>query len=341
VDVAVIGAGIVGLSTAYALVERGASVTVYERGAPGNGQSGGESRIFRHAHDDPRLVALARESRAGWSDWEQHFGVELVSGDGSVQLGATVERHLALLRDAGVSARAIDGAELAERLPVLAPWRGPAMIDDDGGVIRTTAAIGALASALGDRIVADEVIAVRPSGEVRAGGRATAHDRVVVCAGRGTPELALGAGLALPVHEAAHVRLTYELRGDPPAQLACLQAGDGAYGDPLPGNGRYAVGLEVVDPSELAASADRTNAYVARMLPGLSDEPVESRNCWVTELPWSTDGFAVWERERLLFVAGANLFKHAPALGRALAAAALGDGLRPDLSPQARLGHAG
>jgi glycine/D-amino acid oxidase-like deaminating enzyme len=44
----------------YALAERGASVTVYERGVPGNGQSGGESHIFRHAHDDPRLVAFAR-----------------------------------------------------------------------------------------------------------------------------------------------------------------------------------------------------------------------------------------------------------------------------------------
>jgi sarcosine oxidase len=46
-DVAVVGAGIVGLSTAYALSRSGVRVALYERGVPGNGQSGGDSRIFR------------------------------------------------------------------------------------------------------------------------------------------------------------------------------------------------------------------------------------------------------------------------------------------------------
>ena len=99
-DVAVVGAGIVGLSTAFALRERGVDVTVYERGAPGAAQSGGESRIFRHAHDDPRLVALAVESRAVWREWEARFGVELVSGDGvgAARAGGRAAR-LPLLRD--------------------------------------------------------------------------------------------------------------------------------------------------------------------------------------------------------------------------------------------------
>ena len=323
-SVGVVGAGIVGLATAFSLLERGADVTVYERGVPGAAQSGGESRIFRHAHDDPRLVALAREARAAWRDWEARFGVELVSRDGAILVGPAVERRLALLRDAGVRAREIDGH------PLLAPVDGPAIVDEEAGVIRTRAAVAALVAALGDRIVADEVLAVPGDGTVRATGGRARYDRVVVCAGRETAALAAGE-TALPVAVSTHVRLTFPVRGAAPERLPCLQdTRHGAYGDPLPGNDRFAVGLGD-DPAE-------TIGYVARELPGLVPEPVEERHCWVTELPWGHDALAVWEADRALFPAGNNLFKHAPALGRALAAAALGDPLRAELAPDAQLG---
>jgi sarcosine oxidase len=63
-----------------------------------------------------------------------------------------------------------------------------------------------------------------------------------------------------------------------------------------------------------------------------------ARHCWITEVPWSPDGIAACEADGVLFVAGNNLFKHAPALGRALARAALGDGLMATLRPQSKLG---
>jgi sarcosine oxidase len=360
-SIGVVGAGIVGLSTAFALLEQGADVTVYDRGAPGAGQSGGESRIFRHAHADPRLVAFARDSRAVWREWEAHLGTELVSSDGAVAIGEGIEDKLSTLSEVeGTRARRITPAELAELVPILSDYDGPAMVDEDGGSIRTTAAIDGLVAALGERLVADEVLTLRPTGagvEVLAGGIRAGHDRVVVCAGRRTPALARGLGLSLPVEQAAHVRLTFALRDGAPDRLATLQDGSGEYGETgtyaaaLPGNTHYAVGLSqttearddasLPHPDGLADLADRARAYVGRALPGLDPDPVDVRHCWVTRLPWGDDGVAVWEAEGVLLLAGHNLFKQAPGLGRALAAAAVGDGLPDILQPDAQLGRDG
>ncbi|MEU6852245.1 FAD-binding oxidoreductase [Actinacidiphila alni] len=359
-EVAVVGAGIVGLCTAYALVERGASVRVYESGVPGHGQSGGQSRIFRHAHDDSRLVAFTREGRAVWDEWADRLGAELVSPDGVVALGGAVPDRLRILREAGgIPARPVDGTELRARMPLLADYQGPAMLDEGGGAIRTRTAIERLTGALGDRVVTDEVISVHPTGQgtvevLSAAGRAQ-YATAVVCAGLGTARLARGVGLSLPVRPAAHVRLTFRVRGTPPERVACLQDSSGHFGEtgvyaaPYPGNDRYAVGLSqtvgvredgsFVDPGELVALNDRARAYVSRALPGLDPEPVEYLHCWVTSLPWSEDGMAVWEAEGIFFAAGHNLFKQAPRLGRALAGAATGEGLEEDLRPAAKLGR--
>ena len=93
-----------------------------------------------------------------------------------------------------------------------------------------------------------------------------------------------------------------------------------------------------VDPASLASLADRTAAYVRRALPGLDPEPIGYRHCWVTDLPWSDDAMAVWEADGILYVAGNNLFKQAPGLGRALAQTALGEPLPGELRPEAALG---
>ncbi|MDQ4006774.1 MAG: FAD-binding oxidoreductase [Actinomycetota bacterium] len=361
-DIAVVGAGIVGLSTAYAAVQQGLSVTVYDAAPPGSGQSTGQSRLFRHSHDDPRLVALAVEGRELWRVWEDEFGVQLVSEDGAVALGQAVPDRLRTLADfPGLPVRPIDADEVAERIPLLAPYEGPAMLDEAGGAIRARAAIGTLTEHLRDSVVADHVLSLRPTGsgtvEVRTGTGRHEHGHVLVCAGRGTPALARGAGVSIPVRHDATMRVTFAVSGTPPSRLATLQDGSGAFGEsgvyasPYPGNDRYAVGVSahvpagedgsLADPAQLAAITDRTADYVARALPGLDPVPVGYVHCWTTELPWAADGIAVWETPGVSFLAGHNLFKHAPALGGALVRSVLGDPLREDLRPESRLGDPG
>ena len=360
-SVAVVGAGVLGLSTAHALAELGASPTVYESRRPGHGQSVGEARVFRHGHDDRRLCGHVRDARTLWDEWGERFGTELVSADGAVALGPAVERRLRVLEEVGgVPVRRIDADELADRLPLLAPYDGPAMLDERGGAIRARATIAALAGALGDAIRLDEVLSLRRTArrsvEILAGAERTEHERVVLCAGRGTAQLARGIGLDLPVRLAAHARLTFDVRGPAPPRLASLLDGSGAWGQvgtyasAQPGNGRVALGVfgtvdaredgSLVDPESLAALGDRAAAYVREALPGLRPEPVEVVHCWVTTLPWGEDGVAAWDEDGVVAVAGNNLFKQAPWLGRALARAALGDGLEADLRPESRLGAA-
>ncbi|WP_333766865.1 NAD(P)/FAD-dependent oxidoreductase [Streptomyces sp. IBSBF 2435] len=359
-EVAVIGAGIVGLCTAYALVERSAAVRLYESGVPGHGQSSGQSRIFRHAHDDARLVEFTRQGRAVWDEWADKLGAELVSQDGVVALGTPVPERLRILQDVGgMPVRAVDSTELRARMPLLADYQGPAMLDEGGGAIRTRTAIESLAGALGDRVVTEEVISVHPTDhgtvEVLSAAGREQYATAVVCAGLHTARLARGVGLSLPVQPAAHVRLTFQVGGAPPQRVACLQDSSGDFGEvgvyaaPYPGNSRYAVGLSqtvqvredgsFADPHALVALNDRARVYVSRALPGLDPEPVEYLHCWVTSLPWSEDGMAVWEADGIFFAAGHNLFKQAPRLGRALAGAAVGEGLEEDLRPAAALGR--
>lgn len=358
--VAVIGAGIIGLSAAHTLQSKGVDVTVYESGTPGNGQSAGESRVFRHAHEDVRLAAIVSHSRTLWREWEANFGVELVSSAGAVAIGDSVEGKLRVLNDLPeIPVSRLTPAQLASTLPILADFSGQAIFDVDGGAIRTHAAFGALTGTLEEAIVADHVLSVRhvtdEDVEVRSGTGVDRFDHVVLCAGRGTAALAQDAGFDIPVELAAHARVTFRVRGDAGVPLPTFQDGSGVFGEtgvyaaPSADNRRYSVGLSettearqdgsLVDPAALESLSARASAYVRRALPGLDPEPTDIVHCWVTRLPWGEDGVGIWSTGKVSAVAGHNLFKQAPALGEALAETALSGVVPAILRPESQLGR--
>ena len=357
--VAVIGAGVVGLAAAWALERRGITCLVFEQGAPGGAQSGGESRIFRHAHNDPRQFELAVRSRQGWREWEAEFGLDLISPDGSMVIGeAAVARLGKYDGEPGVRIRELGPAQLREVLPILAPYDGPALIDDAAGAIHTRLTIASLITSVGLNLVPERIESVRPRPEGGVEVVSTFGDRVfdsvVVAAGAGTADLAATAGLKVPSQPQAHMRLTLPLAGGIKApRLACLQDSSGffgeaaAYGSPVQGNREYAVGLALSTPVDLAADADplsgladRTADYVAEAMPGLDRGGAVSFQRWVTELPWAADGLAIWQRGEAFFIAGHNLFKLAPALGSALADCVENGEVGRNFRPEDKLGEA-
>lgn len=357
--IAVVGAGIVGLATAHALRKAGAEITVYESGTPGGGQSAGDGRIFRHAHDDVRLADLVSHSRTLWREWEAEFGVELVSDAGAVAIGDSVEDKLRVLGGLPhIRVALLAPGQLASALPILADFEGKAMLDADGGAIRTLAAFRALAGNLAEALVTDHVLTVQHTSdgdvEIRTGTRADRFDHAVLCAGRGTAPLARGVGLDIPVELAAHARVTFPVRQYVEIPLPTFQDGSGIFGEtgiyaaPSADNRSYSVGLSettgvrqdgsLADPTALESLAVRAAAYVRHALPGLDPEPSGYVHCWVTRLPWGEDGVGVWSTGKISAIAGHNLFKQAPALGEALAETALSGVVPAVLRPEAQLG---
>ena len=338
-DVAVVGAGIVGLSTAYALFERGVDFRVFEAARPGAGQSAGRTRIFRHGHGRAELVTLAAESRRVWEEWERRLGAQLLGREGVIVTGPPARERERLLAEAGVPCRSLTAAEQEEALPIFSAPERVALLDELGGSTDVRASIAALARAIGERLVLAQVFRISAEGRpvLETSEGIWEAERVVVCAGAGVRELTDGLGIDIPVSVGCHARGRFRVRGsNAGAALPSLQDLSGAHGEtvyagPVPGEGTYVVGLSGPDNEVPVGEggADllvrRIAAYVARALPGLEPEPIDVRLCLTTMLPEGGDTFRIWRAGPVVVLAGDNLFKFGPVLGRLLAGAAVGE----------------
>ncbi len=140
--VAVVGAGVVGLSTTAALLERGVDAVCYERsGVVMSERSAGSSRIFRLAHPTPELVRLAQLARVGFREWEKIAGTPMVSTSGCVISGDTASGWAAAMKEAGAPYEVVEGASERLRLPAREP-PSEALLDPSGGVVNVERCAG-------------------------------------------------------------------------------------------------------------------------------------------------------------------------------------------------------
>ncbi len=221
-EVAVVGAGIVGLASAYYLGRDGHDVTVYEKGRVGNGSTERSAGGIRRQFATPVNVELSKASLEVWEAFEDEFGVEIdFRRPGYLFLArdpataAHLERTVAMHHDHGVSTQLLDPEEATAVCPALRhpEFERATYLSEDGfadphlalqgfvdklpevGVdLRTHTPVRDMMIGVGEGSSADRTV----SGIVTAGQRHRV-DVVVNAAGPWARRVARMAGVQLPV----------------------------------------------------------------------------------------------------------------------------------------------
>ena len=223
VDVAVVGAGLIGLSIAWRLAQTGRSVAVVERGSVGRGASlaatGMLAPAAEHEPGSDLLLPLALESLRRWPDFRD--ALQAASGreidyraDGTLVIAIgrdEVERlrfRHDLQRRSGVAAEWLSGPEVRAREPLLRPNVTAGILCPLDAQVDPRLVMDALLGACeAAGVVISEGVAVegleRRGGRVtglHAAGRTLAADTVILSAGAWSGEASLLPGdLAVPV----------------------------------------------------------------------------------------------------------------------------------------------
>lgn len=328
-DVVVVGAGIVGLSIALHLAQRGASVTVFDRVGIGAGASGVQPGGVRQQWGTRVNCRLARESMRFYADASELLRTRVDPGFqacGYLFLAhsqSVLERlrgNVSLQNELGIRSRILAPAEAAEVVPGLdvAGVAGGAWCADDGYFDRPQSLVEAF-GALAD-VQIGEVLEVRDEGAVRlaAGGEVRA-DAVVVAAGVDTPRLLP----ELPIRPEARYlffsdpireRLLEPLVVSPERGFAAKQLGDGRV---------LASDLNAVGDPETDLDGWRTNVRDAfeELLPQLVFVALPTLVEGVYDVTPDHQAILGRVRERVWVAAGfsGRGFMLAPAVGRIIA----------------------
>lgn len=243
VNVAIIGAGVIGCAIAHELASRGANVTVFDRRGVARGASWASAGVLApwiEAHELGPLLDLCAGSLALYDDFIERIrrdgaGAFEYARPGTVEAAFTDDQAAALQRTAsalasnGVRAAWLNPAEARDAEPALSERVIGGLRIDDHGFVEMPGFVGALAVAARMRGAAFHApvditkIEPAPGGTVRvhAAGEPVVFDHVVVAAGSWANRLKAGGQQVRPV-KGQLVRLKFDA---PPAARVLWSAG--------------------------------------------------------------------------------------------------------------------
>lgn len=339
-DVIVVGAGVMGTSTARALARNGCDVLLLERFTIPHkrGSSHGASRIFRFSYADLKFVRMAREVLPLWRELEEETGEHLLTVTGGLDIGDALDRHAQALAAGGASFEWLGAAEVGRRFPQVAlPGDTRALFHPDGGYLaadRTVVASAASARAHGAEIrEGTHVLALRPVGsgvEVETEDRTYRARVAVVTAGGWAKGLLAGAGIELPVRVTRETVAYYEVDEEAAIPSLVDWGSPAVYSLRSPGQGLKVgehIAGPVVDPDQEGppdeGSVARLSGWVRTRYPGVDAEPHLAETCLYTVT--DDEDFIIDRRGPIVIGSpcSGHGFKFAPLTGRRLAELAL------------------
>ena len=338
-DVAVVGAGVMGAATARALARSGASVVLFEQFRIGHtrGSSHGRSRIFRLSYPDETYVAMAQEALGSWRALERDSGEQLLVTTGGLDLGPRIEENASALAACSADFEMIDPPAARRRFPFLSlPEDSTALFQPDSGIVGADATVSAcarLAAAKGARVIEEaKVLHLEPQDarvRLRTEGGDVVATAVVVTAGAWAKSLLEQVGVNLPVRPTRETVAYFDFDGPPPPTL--VEWGDPSiYSLPSPGQGIKAgqhIAGPPTDPDDVGGvnreSVETVSRWVAERYPSASHTPHLAETCIYTN---TDDEAFILERHGPIVVGSpcsGHGFKFAPLIGERLAALAL------------------
>jgi sarcosine oxidase len=333
-DVVVVGAGVMGLASAWALTRAGRDVTVLEQYEVGHpyGSSHGASRIFRFAYSETEWVALAQEALPLWRELEKESGTELLLLTGLLDSSGDSAALRSALDACSAAYEVLDEGEATRRFGI--ELEGEVVLELHGGIVRADRAIAALSRGIsvetGVRVLSLRVGEGGVSLET-SGGTIDATLAVVAAGAWATPLLA-DAGIELDTNVSQETVSYFDLPAA--ATLPSVidwneETGRHAYslsaGENVLKVGLHHSGVSVEpgergepDPEVVEAASE----WVRQRYPAADPSPLRAETCLYTNI--ADDEFVI-ERHGTIIDCSAcsgHGFKFAPAVGTRVAALA-------------------